>query len=226
MSFSHGGATDAACTVCAQGNISAAGSSACQMQEHPVIELTIPGSIHTFSEGSDRRRSFVAGLAALLQVPERQIVVASVRAGSIIVELAFARDAASSVFPSDIVARLKDAAAAGNLQTLGATSLSIGGQSFLVNVSTDSGQTPLWGIILAIVLWILAFLCHARFFAIVKDLHIADSPGWIIAAVLFGPLIWIIWALYKCFRRKQIQKNSTVLNKVRTCRRWLLVCLL
>jgi serine/threonine protein kinase len=99
------------------------------------------GSIETFSEGSEHRRSFLSGLASVLAIPQRQIVIISVRSGSVIVELAFLRESTSSASPVDITLRLKEAFFAGKLETFSATGLMIGGQS--VNMPVSSSQLPL-----------------------------------------------------------------------------------
>jgi hypothetical protein len=152
------------------------------------------GSIESFSEGSDHRRSFIVGLAALLQIPERRIVIVSVSSGSIIVEIAFVRDAASSTAPLDIVSGLKDAAAAGKLQAFDATGLSVGGQTVSLPMSSSADLSP--SIIAAIVGPILAaLLVHSYVFVRIKALKAADSKLWIAASVIFGPFVWFIWSV-------------------------------
>jgi len=99
------------------------------------------GSIETFSEGSERRRSFLSGIASVLAIPQRQIVIISVKSGSVIVELAFLRESTSSASPVEATMRLKEAVSAGKLDSFGATGLTIGGQS--VNVPVSSSQMPL-----------------------------------------------------------------------------------
>ncbi len=206
-------AVDSGVISCAQGYIAATGSSECQVQEHPVIVLTMSGSVDAFSERSDRRRSFVAGVAALLQIPERLIVIVSVRSGSIIVELAFVRDAASSASPLDIVSRLKDAAAAGKLQTFGATGFSVGGQAVsLPELSPGITSELSPGIIAGIACGIVfALIVHAFVFVRVQELNVANSKGWVVASVFCGPLVWLLWSLHQ---RLKVQSNSTAEMKV------------
>jgi hypothetical protein len=164
-----------------------------------------------FSEGSDRRRSFISNLAALLVISERQIVVVSVRSGSIIVELAFVRDAASSVSPSDCVSRLKDAAAAGKLEPLGVSGLSIGGQP--VAISSSSAELS-FGIIVGIAgSCAIVTIVHAIAFVKSKNLKAADSKVWIITSLLCGPMVWLFWRLFvrlnKVFPDRQKPHFST-----------------
>jgi len=128
------------CQLCPSGYISQSGSVECQALEHELIILTLTGSIETFSEGSDRRRSFVAGLASIISTPVEQIVIMSVRSGSVIVDLAFVRDSTSSVSPLQAAMRLKEAAVAGKLEELGATDLLVGGKA-LISPSSPS-QVP------------------------------------------------------------------------------------
>ncbi len=128
------------CHRCAFGFVSQKGSSECQDLEHQRIVLTLTGSIQTFAEGSERRRSFIVGLATILDIPERQIAIISVSSGSVIVELAFIRDSASSVSPVQAAIRLQEATSAGKLQEFGMTDLNIGGESVFTKES--SSQIP------------------------------------------------------------------------------------
>jgi serine/threonine protein kinase len=167
------------------------------------------GSIESFSEGSDHRRSFIVGLAALLQIPERRIVIVSVSSGSIIVEIAFVRDAASSTAPLDIVSGLKDAAAAGKLQAFDATGLSVGGQTVSLPMSSSADLSP--SIIAAIVGPILAaLLVHSYVFVRIKALKAADSKLWIAASVIFGPFVWLIWSVREGPRKRSNKVDSNV----------------
>jgi hypothetical protein len=93
--------------------------------------LKLTGSIETFGEGSERRTAFVSGLAAILKIPEYQMVIVSVTAGSVIVELAFLRSDAAHASPSEVVLRLKAAAASGQLERFGLTGLTIGQENVL-----------------------------------------------------------------------------------------------
>jgi hypothetical protein len=182
--------------------------------------MNLTGSISDFVEGSDRRRSFVAGLADLLAVSDRQIVIVSVRSGSIIVELAFVRVATSSASPLDIIPRLKDAAANGKLKTLGIICLSIGGQAVSF-ASPDEGSpssgssfvglSP--GVIAAIVTSVVFLVdgMHTFVFIRAKNDEIckfamnttnADSllqqtliACWILASLVLGPLVWLVFEL-------------------------------
>jgi hypothetical protein len=103
--------------------------------------LAITGSIENFSEGSDRRQTFLSSLASILAILESQIVIVSVTSGSIIVELAFLRDSNSTVSPSETTSRLKNALIEGKLEKLGALDLKIGGQS--VNLQSSSSSSSL-----------------------------------------------------------------------------------
>jgi hypothetical protein len=125
------------CHRCAFGFVSQKGSYECQDLEHQRIVLTLTGSIQTFSEGSERRRSFIVGLATILDIPERQIAIISVSSGSVIVELAFIRDSASSVSPVQAAIRLQEATSAGKLQEFGVTDLNIGGESVFTQESSS-----------------------------------------------------------------------------------------
>ena len=189
-------------------------STAPFVSDHPAVVVTMTGTIDTFSEGSDRRRSFISSFAALLIIFERQIVILSVRSGSIIVDLAFARDAASSVSPSDFISRLKDAAAAGKLVPLGITGLSIGGQFIAVSSASaefslvSSAFTEFLFVIIAGI--VVVAIVNAAAFVKMKNLKTADSKGWIVASLLCGPLVWLFWSL--CRRPNkvspQLQKSQ------------------
>jgi len=184
-SFSAGSATSAACTPCpfgsfgiaaglsacspcASGFFAQVGSIQCQTLEHESIVLTLTGSVETFFEGSERRRAFLSGLAlTLLAIPERQIIIISVRSGSVILELGFLRDLTSAVSPVQATLLLKEATSAGKLESFGATGLSIGGQS--INVpTTSSSQVPLivgisvGGFVVLVIIGVL--VRHARIF--------------------------------------------------------------
>jgi hypothetical protein len=121
------------------GFFSPVGSKDCQTLEHEPIVLTLTGSIETFSSESERRRLFLSGLAALLGIPERQMVIISVKAGSVIIELGFLRESTSSVSPVQATLLLKEAMVAGKLENFGATGLTIGGQSVY---APSSAQFP------------------------------------------------------------------------------------
>jgi hypothetical protein len=97
--------------------------------EHEPVILAITGSIDNFREGSERRQIFVSSLASILAILESQIVIVSVKSGSIIVELAFLRESNSTASPSETTLRLKNAHLEGKLGPLGALDLNIGGQS-------------------------------------------------------------------------------------------------
>ena len=92
----------------------------------PTIIVKLSGTIDTFSEGSERRRAFVSGIAAVLRILERQVVIISVTAGSVIVELSFIRADEVQASPSEIVLRLKSAAASGELDKFGVTAVNVG----------------------------------------------------------------------------------------------------
>jgi hypothetical protein len=210
----------AGCSVCAPGFSAADGSSSCKALEHGQILMNLTGSISDFVEGSDRRRSFVAGLANLLAVSDRQIVIVSVRSGSIIVELAFVRVATSSASPLDIILRLKDNAANGKLKTLGIICLSIGGQAVSIlspdegspsSGSSFAGLSP--GVIAAIVTSVVFLVdgmhtfvfIRAKNYAICKFAMNTTNANsllqqtliacWILASLVLGPLVWLVFEL-------------------------------
>jgi hypothetical protein len=104
--------------------------------------LKITGATVNFVEGSELRRTFLSSLASVLAILESQIVILSVKSGSIIVELAFVRDSNSIVSPSEAILRLEKAHLDGKLEKFGALDLKIGGQS--VNLpSSSSASSPL-----------------------------------------------------------------------------------
>jgi hypothetical protein len=209
MSFSPGGATDSRCTPCAQGNISTAGSSACQVQEHPVVVITMSGTIDAFSEGSIQRQLFVENLAASLGISKMQIVIVAVWSGSINVELAFLRDVTSSASPSDVVLRLKNAAAAGELDAFALTGLSVDGQLVSLPSSASSSAALSSGIITAIAGSVIAAsLVHSFVFVRVKALKAADSKLWIAASVIFGPFVWLIWSVREGPKKRSNKVHS------------------
>jgi serine/threonine protein kinase len=103
----------------------------------------------------------------MLAIPERQIIIISVRSGSVILELGFLRESTSAVSPVQATLLLKEATSAGKLESFGATGLSIGGQS--INVpTTSSSQVPLivgisvGGFVALVVIGVL--VKHARIF--------------------------------------------------------------
>jgi hypothetical protein len=100
------------------------------------VKLT--GSISTFGEGSERRVAFVSGLAAILGILERQVVIISVTAGSVIVELGFLRVDGAQASPTEIVLRLKTAATSGELDKFGITDLNVGQESVFEKSSVNA----------------------------------------------------------------------------------------
>ena len=110
--------------------------------EHIPIVITLTGSVETFSEGSDRRLAFVSILASTLSISENQIVIISVRPGSIIVELEFVQILSSDVSPAEAMLRLRQAMAGGSLESIGAISLSIGGQVTSSPTTVKAGIMP------------------------------------------------------------------------------------
>ncbi len=130
-----------ACTPCQAGFVSGVGSTKCEVLEHDPVVLTITGSVNSFLEGSERRRTFLSSLALILDILESQLVILSIKSGSIIVELAFIRDSNSTTLPLEAISRLKTAVLEGKLEKLGAVDLKIGGQSF--NPSSSSSASLL-----------------------------------------------------------------------------------
>ena len=92
----------------------------------PTVVLTLGGTISTFGEGSERRNTFITDLATTLGIKKSQIVIKSMKEGSVILEIEFLQDANSSVSPAQAIAQLKDASVSGKLKTLGVETLNIG----------------------------------------------------------------------------------------------------
>ena len=107
------------CTVCQVKMYSANRSDSCQKLEHEELFVVLEGSIDTFGEGSQLRNNFVAGVASIVGVLMSQIVIISVKSGSIIVEMGFLRLASSQVSPAAAVQNLTRAATSGQLDWLG-----------------------------------------------------------------------------------------------------------
>jgi hypothetical protein len=129
-------------------------------------------------------------------ISERQIIILSVKSGSIIVELAFVRAVGSSESPTDIVLRLKNAAAAGKLEPLGITNLSIDGQAAsLSDSAVVTAGLPLVAVAGIAASYVVAAIIHAFAFVKIKKLKAADSKEWIIASLFCGPLVWLFWSL-------------------------------
>jgi serine/threonine protein kinase len=105
------------------------------------------GSIDSFGEGSQRRTAFVSGLAAILRIPEKQMVIISVTSGSVIVELGFLRVDGAQASPTEIASRLKTAATAGQLDAFGVTTLSVGSDKVLDKVLGEQSSSLSAGVI-------------------------------------------------------------------------------
>jgi hypothetical protein len=134
----------------------------CQALEHSATILKLTGSINTFGEGSERRTTFVSGLAAILKIPLKQIVIISVTEGSVIVELGFLRLDAAQAAPNEIVLRLKAAATSGALDKFGLTDLTVGSDTVFEkssNVAVIVGASI--GSAVGIILFVL-ILCRWR----------------------------------------------------------------
>jgi hypothetical protein len=145
-------------------------------------------------------------------ISERQIFIVSVKSGSIIVELAFVRAAGSSESPTDIVLRLKNAAAAGKLEPLGVTNLSIDGQA--ARLSDSAVVTAALSIVVVVAIvasYVVAAILHAFAFMKMKKLKAADSKEWIIASLFCGPLVWLFWSLR--WRHNKISPDGAVEDK-------------
>jgi hypothetical protein len=104
--------------------------------------LKLTGSIESFREGSEQRRAFLSGLASTLDIVENQIIILSVRSGSIIVELAFLRHSDSAISPSEATSRLETAHVEGKLLKLGVTDLFVDGNT-VNKPSSSSALSPL-----------------------------------------------------------------------------------
>ena len=103
----------------------------------------------------------MTGLSHILSVPEKQIVIVSVTAGSVIVELAFVRIDGATSSPTEVVSRLKTAAKSGQLDKFGLTSLSVGQENvFDTNIAVSEGTI------------------------------VGASVGSVIGAIVLGALIW------------------------------------
>ena len=107
--------------------------------------MKLTGSLDTFGEGSERRAAFVSGLAAVLEISEKQIVIISVTEGSVIVELGFVRLAGVLVSTTEIVLRLKNAAKSGQLDKFGLTDLSVGTDNVFAKSSASSDSAVIVG---------------------------------------------------------------------------------
>jgi hypothetical protein len=114
------------CVPCASQLSAPEGSSSCRALEHAKIILKLTGSIDTFGEGSVRRKSVSSGLAATLGINEKQIVIISLTAGSVIIELVFMRVEGAQVSPTEAVLLLKTVASSGQLEKFGLTGLTVG----------------------------------------------------------------------------------------------------
>ena len=116
--------------------------------------MTLTGSIDTFGEGSERRTGFVSGLVSILAIPANQLVIISVTAGSVIVELGFLRIDGATSSPTEVVSRLKNAATSGQLDKFGLTTLSVGQENIfdsnVVSVGTIVGISV--GVVFGVVL--------------------------------------------------------------------------
>jgi hypothetical protein len=107
--------------------------------DHPVVIVILSGSIYTFSEESERRKSFISGLASILAIDKWQIVIRSVRPGSVIVELEFLRNANSSTTPLEVTNRLQSASLSGKLEVFGVEGLTIGGKQAHTGIQPSNG---------------------------------------------------------------------------------------
>jgi len=156
-----------ACIPCQAGFVSGFGSTKCEILEHEPVVLTITGSIDSFLENSERRRTFLSSLASILAILESQIVILSIKSGSIIVELAFVRNSNSTASPLEATLRLKDALSEGKLEKLGTIDLKIGGQS-VIPTSSSSTLMPLIigsslaGAVIVLAILILVIKCRLR----------------------------------------------------------------
>ncbi len=128
------------------------------MLEHEKIVLTLTGSIDTFGEGSERRTAFVSGLISILAIPANQMVIISVTAGSVIVELGFLRIDGAPSSPTELVSRLKTAATSGQLDKFGIATLSVGQENVF---DSNSASVSLGAILGAIFGSIAAVLTGA-----------------------------------------------------------------
>jgi hypothetical protein len=94
-------------------------SDSCQKLEHEELVVVLEGTVETFTAESLLRKQFVAGIASVIGVFTSQIVIISVKAGSVIVEMGFLRLASSQVSPLAAVSNLTRAATSGKLDVLG-----------------------------------------------------------------------------------------------------------
>ena len=107
--------------------------------------MKLTGSINTFGEESERRTTFVSGLAAALGILERQVVIISVTAGSVIVELGFLRADGAQATPTEIVLRLKTAFTSGELDKFGLTDLAVGQETVFKEGSATANAAVIVG---------------------------------------------------------------------------------
>jgi hypothetical protein len=101
-------------------------------------------------------------LISILAIPANQMVIISVTAGSVIVQLGFLRISGAQSSPTEVVSRLKTAATSGQLDKFGITTLSVGQE----NVFDSNSASVSVGAI------------------------VGASVGAVIAAVLIGAIVW------------------------------------
>ncbi len=99
---------------------------------HPVIIFKLYGSVHSFTETSDRRTKFIALLVEKLSLSSFfQPIIVSVSAGSVIVDLVFYQSG-SGLSIHDVIQRLKASFKSGDFESIGVIGLTIGDEAILL----------------------------------------------------------------------------------------------
>jgi serine/threonine protein kinase len=119
----------------------------------------------------------LSGLAVILKIPEKQIVIISVTEGSVIVELGFLRLDAAQASPNEIVLRLQTAATSGELDIFGLTALSVGEEKVIDDGSSSLSAGAIVGAVLGSIFGalVLAFVMYRLYFAGRAKVHPGDS---------------------------------------------------
>jgi serine/threonine protein kinase len=92
-------------------------SDSCQPLEHEDLVVVLEGIVETFGLESPLRKQFMSDIATIIGVLTDQIVIISVKTGSIIVKMGFLRVASSKVSPIAAVQNLTRAASSGSLDS-------------------------------------------------------------------------------------------------------------
>jgi hypothetical protein len=143
------------------------GGTFCQKVLHNPIVFTLHGSIESFSEASERRKTFLSLLIEKLSLSYLfEPVIVSVTPGSVIVQLVFFQHVASTYSIDQVILRLKANFRSGEFKSVGATGLKIGEETVL---PTESATISLLAIIMISILFFLMF-CMLSLLTIKKRL--------------------------------------------------------